>query len=126
MPSPKPACRFPGPPSSPRRMPHIRWRYARIMTHSNNPEGCTNVTKTGCTHAIVIDGEMNARYERTGRILYWLVPLFWCLALYWQGLFTWFQADDFAWLNLQVHSWNDLLKALFTPQAQGTVRVWSE
>src|SRR5437879_4711298 len=69
---------------------------------------------------------MNERYERAGRILYWLVPPVWCLALYWQGLFTWFQADDFAWLNLQVHSWNDLWKALFTPQAQGTVRVWSE
>ncbi len=69
---------------------------------------------------------MNPRYERAARILYWLVPPVWCLALYWQGLFTWFQADDFAWLNLQVHSWNDLWKALFTPQAQGTVRIWSE
>ena len=29
-------------------------------------------------------------------------------------------------MNLQVHSWNDLWKALFTPQAQGTVRIWSE
>ena len=69
---------------------------------------------------------MNPRYERAARILYWLVPPVWGLALYWQGLFTWFQADNFAWLNLQVHSWNDLWKALFTPQAQGTVRIWSE
>lgn len=47
-----------------------------------------------------------------GLLLYWRVPL------------IWFQNDDFAWLSLnrdvQEHG---LLHALFTPFAQGTVRV---
>ncbi len=47
-----------------------------------------------------------------GLLLYWRVPL------------LWFQNDDFAWLSLSedVHK-NGLLHALFTPFAQGTVRV---
>lgn len=47
-----------------------------------------------------------------GLLLYWRVPL------------IWFQNDDFAWLSLSrdLHQ-NGLAHALFTPFAQGTVRV---
>jgi hypothetical protein len=46
----------------------------------------------------------------------------------WHGLKSWFQQDDFAWLSLggRIHSFHDLLDALFRPAAQGTVRVFSE
>jgi hypothetical protein len=51
--------------------------------------------------------------------------------LFWfafDGLKTWFVADDFAWLGLirNVHSLRDILTVLFAPAAQGTVRPWSE
>ncbi|MBV9399972.1 MAG: hypothetical protein JO062_18485 [Bryobacterales bacterium] len=41
---------------------------------------------------------------------------------------TWFQSDDFAWLGLAsgVRNGRGLIEALFTPYAQGTVRVVSE
>src|SRR5205809_7766250 len=54
----------------------------------------------------------------------WLIPIIFCLFLYWRGLFAWFQADDFVWLNLnlQVHSWRVLLHALFAHMAQATIR----
>lgn len=66
--------------------------------------------------------------RRAGVIAYWLVPSLFCLIVYWYGLTTWFQADDFAWLNLrrQIHSGHDLLVILFQPMAQGTIRPWSE
>ena len=46
----------------------------------------------------------------------------------WQGLKSWFQQDDFVWLSLggRIHSFLDLLDAVFRPAAQGTVRVFSE
>jgi hypothetical protein len=48
--------------------------------------------------------------------------------LYKYTLRAWFQQDDFAWLGLrfQVHSAGDLLRALFQPMAQGTIRPISE
>jgi hypothetical protein len=47
-----------------------------------------------------------------GLLLYWRVPL------------LWFQNDDFAWLSLPRDlRENGLMHALFTPYAQGTVRV---
>lgn len=51
-----------------------------------------------------------------------------CLALYWPGLMTWFSMDDFAWLGLRlsIASGDDLLAALFSPKAQGTIRPLSE
>lgn len=54
-----------------------------------------------------------------------LVFLFW---LYREGLTIWFLQDDFAWLSLlpQVHSWRDVVRILFEPAAQGTIRPWSE
>jgi len=59
---------------------------------------------------------------------YWLLPPLFCLILYWPGLKTWFLDDDFAWLQLrwQVHSWQDLWRALFTPTRHGTFRPLSE
>jgi len=59
---------------------------------------------------------------------YWLLPPLLCFAIYWRGLTAWFQADDFAWLalRLDVHDWHSLLRALFSPMAQGTIRPWSE
>lgn len=40
----------------------------------------------------------------------------------------WFRTDDFAWLGLrlEVHGAGSLMRALFLPEAQGTVRVLSE
>jgi len=62
------------------------------------------------------------------RYLYWLIPSFFCLALYWHGLKAWFQQDDFAWLSLHtlVLDFDSFLGAVFTPMAQGTVRPLSE
>jgi hypothetical protein len=59
---------------------------------------------------------------------YWLTPPLLCLLVYWLGLKAWFQADDFAWLQLRqdVHSWGELWRAVFAPMAQGTIRPWSE
>jgi hypothetical protein len=59
---------------------------------------------------------------------YWLTPSLLCLTVHWLCLQAWFRADDFAWLGLAntVHSFPDLLHALFAPQAQGTIRPWSE
>jgi hypothetical protein len=60
--------------------------------------------------------------------IYWLALPLICLAVYWRGLFAWFQADDFAWLSLRahVHDWRSLLENLFAPMAQGTIRPLSE
>jgi hypothetical protein len=62
------------------------------------------------------------------RAAYFLVAPALCLAAFWNVLFTWFLNDDFAWLSLRqdVHGLSDLMRALFHPQAQGTVRVVSE
>lgn len=59
---------------------------------------------------------------------YWAIPPLFCLALYWYGLWTWFQQDDFVWLALrsEIHSWRDLGHALFTPSRHGTLRVLGE
>lgn len=54
-------------------------------------------------------------------------PLF-LILLFHDGLRCWFVADDFAWLGLlrQIHEPRDLLRILFEPAAQGTIRPWSE
>jgi hypothetical protein len=51
-----------------------------------------------------------------------------CLALHQLALKTWFFQDDFAWLalRLDISSPSDLLEALFSPKAQGTIRTLSE
>jgi hypothetical protein len=59
---------------------------------------------------------------------YFATPILLALVLYWPGLTSWFQKDDFAWLSLRglVHSWHDFWWALFAPLAQGTIRTLSE
>ena len=59
---------------------------------------------------------------------YWIGPSLFCLVLYWPGLISWFQQDDFVWLNLpnQAHGWHRLLSTLFHPTVQGTWRPLSE
>lgn len=51
-----------------------------------------------------------------------------CVAVHWLGLKMWFYGDDFAWLGLrlELHAPRDLIHALFSPQAEGTVRTLSE
>lgn len=58
----------------------------------------------------------------------WILPPVLMLIVYRHGLSSWFQQDDFAWLLQwrQFNSWSDLPGLLFTPQAQGTIRPWSE
>jgi hypothetical protein len=60
--------------------------------------------------------------------LYWLFPPLFCLFVYWYALNGWFQQDDFVWLGLsqRVHSWHDLIPAVFRPTIQGTWRPWSD
>jgi hypothetical protein len=66
--------------------------------------------------------------RRLQQVVYWLAPPLFCLWVYWYGLLSWFQADDFAWLSLhqRVHNFHDLWEFLFTPMAQGTIRPLSE
>ena len=66
--------------------------------------------------------------HRTAAIGYFAAPVLLALALYWPGLASWFQKDDFALLGLRdlIHSWRDFFSVLFTPIAQGTIRTLSE
>lgn len=68
------------------------------------------------------------QFARAGRLLWWLVPVFFLLWIDRYGLKCWFMQDDFAWLGLlrEVHGSRSLLNALFAPEAQGTIRPWSE
>jgi len=65
---------------------------------------------------------------RTGRAAYWIFPSLFCLVLYWYGLKSWFQLDDFVWLGLLrgIHGWGDLARAVFSPAQHGTFRPFSE
>jgi hypothetical protein len=62
------------------------------------------------------------------RTLLWLLPIAFLFWLYSDGLKVWFTNDDFAWLGLlrEVHESRSLLNALFAPEAQGTIRPWSD
>lgn len=62
------------------------------------------------------------------RVEYFLIPGLVCLAIFWLAPFVWFRTDDFAWLGLplEVHGFRSLMRVLFLPEAQGTVRVLSE
>src|SRR5450432_4666746 len=59
---------------------------------------------------------------------WWILPSLLCLLLYWPAFTAWFRADDFAWLGvgLYIRNFHDFLTAMFSPQAQGTIRPWSE
>jgi hypothetical protein len=62
------------------------------------------------------------------RMLWALLPIAFLFWLYSDGLKVWFINDDFAWLGLlhEVHASRSLLNALFAPEAQGTIRPWSD
>lgn len=66
--------------------------------------------------------------HRIATIGYFAAPVLLGLALYWPGLASWFQKDDFSLLRLRdlVHSWRDFRWVLFAPIAQGTIRTLSE
>lgn len=51
-----------------------------------------------------------------------------CLWHYWHGLHVWFVQDDFAWLGvrLEINEPRDVLRVLFEPKAQGSIRPISE
>lgn len=68
------------------------------------------------------------RHTRIRLALVALAAMVFSIVLYKYTLRAWFQQDDFAWLGLkdQVHSGGDLLRALFQPMAQGTIRPISE
>ena len=70
----------------------------------------------------------NIALAKSLRALYWLVPSLFCLWMHWLSFRAWFRADDFAWLHLAdtVFNFHDLLRALFGPEAQGTLRPLSE
>jgi hypothetical protein len=55
-------------------------------------------------------------------------PIAFLVWFYGDAFRTWFQQDDFAWLQLRqsLHSSSDWLRAMFTPFAQGTIRPISE
>jgi hypothetical protein len=57
-----------------------------------------------------------------------VLPVLFCLWVYWHGVNAWFMQDDFAWLGLhtQVFDWPSFWDQMFTPMAQGTIRPWSE
>jgi len=65
---------------------------------------------------------------RAVRLGYWLAPVAFCITLYWLGLRTWFQQDDFVWLNLRnsVADLPSFLRAMIAPMAQGTFRSFSD
>ncbi len=65
---------------------------------------------------------------RVARAAYWVTPAAFCTILYWYGLRVWFLQDDFAWLGLPAEAtdFGSLLRTLFAPMAQGTIRPWSE
>ena len=66
--------------------------------------------------------------SRTANLLFWITPVAFLIWLFQEGLYCWFIDDDFAWLGLirQLNRPHGLLRALFEPAAQGTIRPWSE
>ena len=65
---------------------------------------------------------------RSRQILYYGLPMLFCVVVHWLALKIWFFGDDFAWLGLrlELHTPRDLIQVLFSPQAEGTVRTLSE
>ena len=71
---------------------------------------------------------VRAALRRVPDALLWLLPFAFLLWLYREAFHFWFMADDFAWLSLPrlIGIRHDLLRELFAPAAQGTIRPWSE
>jgi hypothetical protein len=61
-------------------------------------------------------------------LVLWTAPVVFLFWLFQDGLSCWFLNDDFAWLGLihQLSRPGGLLRTLFEPAAQGTIRPWSE
>ena len=66
--------------------------------------------------------------ERARTAAYWSVPSLFAVILYWPGLVSWFQKDDFVWLKLlrMARESQGFRWAFFAPLAQGTIRTLSE
>jgi hypothetical protein len=66
--------------------------------------------------------------ERARTAAYWSVPSLFAVVLYWPGLVSWFQKDDFVWLKLlkMARESQGFRWAFFAPMAQGTIRTLSE
>ncbi len=69
---------------------------------------------------------MKAQAPGARQSAYYIIPSLVLIVLYWRGLNSWFMADDFAWLQLDAHTFHNLFDSLFAPKAQGTVRLFSE
>lgn len=61
--------------------------------------------------------------RRLRDVAWYILPCAVCLALYGRGLAGWFRTDDFSWLQFHRDTW---WKTLFSPEALGTIRPWSE
>ena len=66
--------------------------------------------------------------KRVFTALYWLLPSLLCAWLHRDGLYAWYQADDFAWLGLTTEYYNakTFWSAVFRPATQGNFRPLSE
>jgi hypothetical protein len=65
--------------------------------------------------------------KQARKAAYWFGPSLFALVLYWPGLMCWFQSDDFVQLKLlQFARERGFRWALFTPLAEGTIRVLSD
>jgi hypothetical protein len=75
-----------------------------------------------------LPGNPASRHAAFRNAAWWILPSLLCLLLYWPAFTAWFRADDFAWLGvgLYIRNFHDFLTAMFSPQAQGTIRPWSE
>jgi hypothetical protein len=82
----------------------------------------------GQTAANSLQTDFPLNKTRVLEAAYWLTPSLFCLVLYWNGLLSWFQQDDFVWVGLhaQVHKPADLWHVIFGPTAHGTFRPLSE
>ena len=64
---------------------------------------------------------------RATRAVYFFTPMLLCVMAHWRAPFIWFRLDDFGWLGLPQEMQNlGVIHTLFSPKAQGTVRVLSE
>ena len=64
--------------------------------------------------------------QRISPVLYWTLPSLVVLLVFWRGLFSWFQQDDFPWLRFEVRSLSDFWRMLVEPRPHGTIRPLSE
>ena len=71
---------------------------------------------------------MSISAGRSRQVLYYGLPILFCLLVHWIAWKIWFYSDDFAWLGLrfEIHSPADIIGVLFRPQAEGTIRTLSE